>query len=89
MLKFCPYCGSEILWQDVKFCMNCGESLAEFMGVAQASGLPEQRVDPMQKSLPVVSAQKSEPVRKSSDTSIEQELAKCRESAEEGYQLDY
>lgn len=87
MLKFCPYCGSEILRQDVKFCMSCGKSLAEFISVAQAPEPPKQKVASMQKSIPTVSAKKSEPVRKSSGTSIEQELAKCRESAEEGYQL--
>lgn len=57
MLKFCPYCGAKILNHDVKFCMGCGKSLAEFMGATN------------------------------SDTSIEQELKKCRESAEEGYRL--
>ena len=84
MLKFCPYCGSEILRQDVKFCMSCGKSLAEFMGIAQA---PEQKSAPVQKSMSTVTAKKSAPVRRSNDTSIEQELAKCRESAEEGFRL--
>ncbi len=79
MLKFCPYCGAEILRQDVKFCMSCGKSLAEFMNI---SSTPEP---PAQKPLPNVSAKKS--VRKPSDSTIEQELAKCRESAEEGFKL--
>ena len=79
MLKFCPYCGAEILRQDVKFCMSCGKSLAEFMNI---STTPEP---PAQKPLPNVSAKKS--VRNPSDSTIEQELAKCRESAEEGFKL--
>ena len=81
MLKFCPYCGAEILRQDVKFCMSCGKSLAEFMNI---STKPEP---PAQKQMPNVSAKKSAPVRKPSDTTIERELTKCRESAEEGYRL--
>lgn len=47
MLKFCPYCGSEILRQDVKFCMSCGKSLAEFISVAQAPEPPKQKVASM------------------------------------------
>lgn len=60
VLNFCPYCGSKILNQDVRFCMGCGKSLEAFMGV---------------------------PVAAPDDTSIERELQKCRESAEEGYKL--
>ena len=72
MLKFCPYCGAEILRQDVAFCMSCGKSLAEFMAATNSAQ---------------VSAKKSAPVRKPNDSSMEQELAKCCESAEEGYAL--
>lgn len=83
MLKFCPYCGAEILRQDVAFCMTCGKSLAEFMNAAKSPKQPA----PSDSSLPSVNARKSAPVSKTNDSSMEQELAKCRESAEEGFQL--
>ena len=40
MLKFCPYCGAEILRQDVAFCMTCGKSFAEFMNAAKSPKQP-------------------------------------------------
>ena len=82
MLKFCPYCGAEIVRQDVAFCMSCGKSLAEFMNAAKSDKRPAPS-----SSLPAVSPKKSAPVRKPNNSPIEQELAKCRESAEEGWQL--
>lgn len=59
MLNFCPYCGSKILNQGVRFCVNCGKPLAAFMGAENPSETP----------------------------ALEQELAKCRKSAEEGFRL--
>ena len=73
MLNFCPYCGAKLVNQDVKFCMGCGKSLEAFM-----SPQPET---------PKVNAKKSSTSRRTSDTSLDAELAKCRESADEGYQL--
>ena len=84
MLKFCPYCGTEILRQDVAFCMSCGKSLAEFMNAAKSAKPPVPSPAP---NLPAVAPKKSAPVRKPIDSSMEQELAKCREAAEEGRQL--
>ena len=91
MLNFCPYCGSKIIRQDVKFCMACGKSLAEFMGTASEknSDAPET---PQAKAAPKVNTKKvntkkSSTSRRTSDTSLDDELAKCRESADEGYRL--
>ena len=86
MLKFCPYCGSKILKQDVAFCMECGKSLAAFMAVTETpESPPAQKVTPAQK--PPVTPKKSAPARKAGNSPIEQELKKCRQSAEEGFQL--
>ena len=81
MLNFCPYCGAKILNQEVRFCMGCGKSLAEFMGATTTA--PESKISDIKS--PLVAPKKVVP--KSSNTSIEKELQKCRESAEEGYKL--
>ena len=81
MLKFCPYCGNKILKADAAFCMECGKSLEAFMSVSGTSeSPPEQKVAP-------VAPKKSAPVQQVSNNSIEEELKKCRQSAEEGFQL--
>ena len=73
MLNFCPYCGSKIIRQDVKFCMACGKSLAEFMGTAS-----EKISD---------TSKKFSTSRRSKAGSLDDELIKCRKAAEEGYKL--
>lgn len=83
MLKFCPFCGSKILNQDVRFCVSCGKSLEAFMGVPTSAPASEPKIS--ENKRPPVSSKKFVPVL--SDTSIERELQKCRESAEEGYSL--
>ena len=59
MLNFCPYCGSKIIRQDVKFCMACGKSLAEFMDTAseKISDAPET---PQAEPAPKVNTKKSQ-----------------------------
>ncbi|MBR1805352.1 MAG: zinc-ribbon domain-containing protein [Selenomonadaceae bacterium] len=73
MLNFCPFCGKKIVNQDVKFCMGCGKSLEAFI-----SPQPET---------PKVNAKKSSTSRRPSNTSLDDELAKCREAADEGFRL--
>ncbi|MBR1647551.1 MAG: 50S ribosome-binding GTPase [Selenomonadaceae bacterium] len=73
MLNFCPYCGSKIIRQDVKFCMACGKSLAEFMGTAS-----EKISD---------TSKKFSTPRRSNIGLLDDELVKCRKTAEEGYKL--
>ena len=92
MLKFCPFCGSKIVRQDVKFCMGCGKSLAEFMGAPVEEKISDTpKVDTSKppkvdtKKPPKVSAKKSS--RKSNAQSLEAELVKCRAAAEDGYIL--
>lgn len=94
MLKFCPYCGTKIVNQEVAFCMNCGKSLASFMSAEKEyPPTPAPHIN----SLPKVNSTKSSASTNSDspmnqnlnvdDSMLKDELQKCRETAEEGYKL--
>lgn len=94
MLKFCPYCGTKIINQEIKFCMNCGKSLEAFMSTEKKNAPTSA---PSANSLPKVNSTKSSaptnsdlPTNQNSnidDSVLKNELQKCRETAEEGYKL--
>ena len=86
MLKFCPYCGAKIVDTSVKFCMNCGESLAKFMTPIEESSNTENKVDTKKHS----ETTRSVPTKKRSrhdNAALDMALIKCRQAADEGYKL--
>ena len=44
-MKFCPYCGADLLKEDAAFCVECGKQLssAEQAPVAEAPATPEEQ----------------------------------------------
>ena len=44
-MKFCPYCGADLLKEDAAFCVECGKQLssAEQASLADAPATPEEQ----------------------------------------------
>ena len=79
MLKFCPFCGAKLV-KNATACRACGKSLAAFVSAQTERSTQTDR--PASK----VNAKKSSTSRSSSG-SLDAELAKCREAADEGFKL--
>ncbi len=73
MLKFCPFCGAKLV-KNATACRACGKYLAAFM-----SAQPERSTQ-TDRPASKVNAKKS-------STSLDAELAKCREAADEGFKI--
>lgn len=84
-MKYCPFCGADLLKEDAAFCMECGKSLSE----QEQPSTEEKNAAPIKskKSKPEKKKKekKAKPAKKSKNRKIKPQPEAPEESVDDGY----
>ena len=72
-MKFCPYCGAELLDETIAFCTECGKALPE----KEQQSEQEEKIPPKKKKKP-----KASPLRRAIDSKMRHRVYSSRQTME-------
>ena len=84
-MKYCPFCGADILKEEAAFCMECGKPLSEQEQTSKEEKATAPRNSKKSKSEKKMKEKKTKPVKKTKERKKKPQPEAPEEPVDDGY----